>query len=226
MATGVDTLIVNTLNASHIRKGKKVGVFVAPSSVAIPTSFTTGGTAGPPAVPITLSELTGFLPIGLLRKDDGVPMSRNRETSEVEAIGYNDPVRTDVSSDRFSAQIVALETRKTTIENFLGVDLTGVTADANTGEIRFPQPSDAALVRNRWLFIAQDGAGTDRIWWGRLFPAGIVSETDDQNLGSGDDPWTWPMTIEAQTDTTLGYGVLHFFGGPGWKSRAASMGFS
>lgn len=226
MATGVDTLIVNTLNATHIRKGKKVGVFVAPSTVAIPAAFTTGGAVGPPAVPITLSELPGFLPIGLLRKDDGVPMSRNRDQSDVTAIGYNDPVRSDVTSDVFTAKIVALETRKTTIEQYLNVDLSTVTSDPVSGEVRFPQPTDIALTRSRWLFIGQDGIGTDRIWWGRLFPAGIVSEVDDQNLASADDPWTWPMTIQSQTDTTLGYSVLHFFGGPGFKSRLTSMGLT
>lgn len=226
MATGVDTLIVNTLNADHIRKGKKVAVLCAPMATAIPTSFTTGGTAGPPAVPITLAELPGFSPIGLLRKDDGVSLSRDREQSEVMAVGYNDSVRTDITSDVFTAQIVALETRKTTIEKYLNVDLSTVVPNATTGEIRFPQPADLALIRNRWLFIAQDGAGTDRVWWGRLFTAGIVDEVDDQNLAAADEPWMWPMTIKSQTDSAAGYSVDHFWGGPGIKSRLTSMGFS
>lgn len=222
MATSIDTLVVNTLNATHIRKGKKVGAFIAPMATAIPAAFTAGGVSG---APITLAELTGFSPIGLLRKDDGVGMSRDRETSSVDAIGYNEPVREDITSDRFSASIVALETRKTTIQAYLNVDLSAIVPDVNTGEIRFPQPSDLALIRNRWLFMAQDGAGTDSIWWGRLFTAGTVSETDDQNLAAADEPWAWPMTVQSNTDPTAGYGVLHFYGGPGWKARATSMGF-
>lgn len=221
-ATNVDALVVNALNAAHIRKGKKVGVFVAPIATAIPAAFTAGGASG---APITLADITGFKPIGLLRKDDGVGMSRNRETSTVEAVGFNDPVREDVTSDRFSAQIVALETNKLVIEQYLGVDLTSVTPDTNTGEVRFPQPADSDLTRARWLFIAQDGVGADRYWWGRLFTAGTVSETDDQNMAASDGSWTWPMTIQSNTDTTAGYGVLHWFGGGGWKSRLTSLGF-
>lgn len=223
MATSVDALVVNALNASHIRKGKKVGVFCADMETAIPAAFTTGGET---STPITLVELTGWEPIGLLRKDDGVSMGRERETSTVEAIGFNDPVREDVTTDRFSASIVALETRKTTIEKYLNVDLSAIVPDTDSGEIRFPQPTDLALIRNRWLFIAQDGAGTDTVWWWRVFTAGTVSETDDQNLAASDEPWMWPMTIQSQTDATLGYGVLHGWGGPGFKSRLATMGFT
>lgn len=222
MATSIETLVVNTLNARHIRKGKKVGVFVAPMSVAVPLKITAGGTSG---TPITLAELTGWSPIGLLRKDDGVSMSRDRDKSEVMAIGYNDPVRSDFTSDVFSAGIVALETRKTTIEKALNVDLTSVVPDANTGEVSFPQPADQDTTRNRWMFLAQDGVGVDRYWWGRCFTAGVVSETDEQNLASDDGSWTWPMTVTSETDTDLGYGVYHYFGGGGWKARLASMGF-
>lgn len=226
MPTSLDALVVNTLNARHIRKGKKVAVLVAPLTVAVPTSITTGGTAGPPVVPVTLNELTGFEPIGLLRKDDGVPMSRERDKSDVMAIGFNDPVRSDFTSDTFSAQIVALESRRQTIEKFLGVDLSAVAPNPSTGEVSFPQPSDGVLTQNRWMFLAQDGVGADRFWWGRCFAAGVVSATDDQNLGSTDDPWTWPMTITSQTDTTAGFAVYHYFGGPGWKVRLTSMGFT
>lgn len=224
MATSVDALIVNKLNAGHIRKGKKVAVLVAPMSVAIPAAITTGGTAV--GVPITLAELPGFEPIGLLKKDDGVPMSRDRNKSDVMAVGFNDPVRSDFTSDTFSAKIVALETRRATIEKFLQVDLSTVTPNVNTGEVTFPQPSDGIVGRARWMFIAQDGVGADRFWWARLFTAGVVSATDDQNMGAVDDPWTWPMTISSETDTDSGYGVRHYYAGPGWQARLTTMGFT
>lgn len=223
MATSVDSLLVQKLNRNLIRKGKKVAVLVAPMTVALPTALTTGGAT---SVPITLAELTGYKPVGLLRKDDGVAFSRERDTSEVMAVGFNDSVRTDVTSDVFTAKIVALETNKTTIEKVLNVDLSGVTPDADTGEISFPQPSDIGLAQSRWLFIGQDGIGADRYWWGRGFAAGVVKEVDDQVMGTPDDTWTWPMTISSETDTTLGYGVYHFFGGPGFKARLAEMGWA
>src|SRR4051794_20923510 len=98
MPTDLAALAVNTPFDTNIFKAKTVVVLVAPMSVAMPTALTTGGTSGPD-VPITLSERTGFEPIGLLRKDDAVGRSRNRETSTVEAVGYDDPVREDVITD-------------------------------------------------------------------------------------------------------------------------------
>lgn len=221
--TSVDALIVDALNADHIRKGKKVGAFCAPMTAAVPAALTTGGVS---SAPITLAVLpTDWEPVGLLRKDDAVAMSRDRDLSEVMALGFNDAVRSDFTSDVFTAKLSALETKRLTIEKFYNVDLSAVVPNADTGEVNFPQPSDVENARARWLFVAQDGQGADRIWWGRLFTAGTVSETDDQSFGATDDPFMYPMTVKSQTDTTLGYGVHHFWAGPGWKARLESMGF-
>lgn len=217
----IEALVVNKLNRAHIRKGKKVAVLRAPMSVAIPTEITEGGTSG---VPVTLKALTGFMGMGLMRKDDGIAHSRDQEKSDIMAVGFQDPVRSDFDSDTFSAQIVGLETHRANIESYLGVDLSAVTLNAGTGELSFPQPTDGVITQNRWMFIAQDGSELDRYWWARLFTAGIVSETDDQNMG-GEDGWQWPMTISSQTDPTAAYSVRHYFGGPGWKAKAESMGF-
>lgn len=225
MPASLEALTANTPNASNIFKAKSVAVFVAPITTAMPTALTTGGTTSPD-VPITLSELTGFEPIGLLRKDDAVSRTRDRETSEVAAVGYDDPVREDVTTDTMSAKIVCLETRKSTIEKYLNIDLSGVTPNANTGEVSFPHVSVGKLSRYRWLFIGQDGTALDRSWIGWGFSAGVVSEVDDQVLGGTDDPWMWPMTIKSQLDTTLGWGVKSYHAGPGWKSRLTALGFS
>lgn len=222
MANSIDALAVNALNKDHIRKGKKVAVFTAPMATTFPTAITEGGVS---TTPVTLKELTGFKGVGLLRKDDGVPWSRDQSTTDVMAIGFQDPVRSDMDSDTFSFQMTPLQTFRPVIEKFLNVDLSAITPDPNTGEISFPQPTDGNVNQFRWLCLAQDGIGADRIWWGRGLTAGVVSATDDQNMG-GDDPWMWPMTVSSQTDTTLGYAVHHYFGGPGWKSRLASLGFS
>lgn len=223
MANSLETLVVNELNRAHIRKGKKVAVLSAAMSTAVPAAITTGGATG---APITLVELTGFRPMGLLSKSEGIPLARDREKSDVMAIGYQDPVRSDFTTDTMSAQVVGLETNRHNIEHFLGVDLAGFTPNIDTGEVSFPQPTDGVVRQNRWMFLAQDGIGLDRYWWGRCFCAGVVAETDDQNLGSEDDPFGWPMTVSTETDTDLGYSVHHYFGGPGWKSRLESLGFA
>ncbi|ALE77674.1 hypothetical protein WY02_03535 [Pseudonocardia sp. AL041005-10] len=221
----LEALAVNALNKKHIRKGKKIAVLRAEMDVDIPDAITEGGTGtGASAVPISLKALPGFQGMGLIRKDDGVPMSRDQEKSDVMAVGFQDPVRSDFDSDTFTAQIVALQTHRVSIESYLGVDLSNITINPATGELSFPQPTDGAIRQNRWLFLAQDGVGLDRFWWGRCWTAGIVSETDDQNMG-GEDAWMWPMTISSETDEQAGYSIHHYFGGPGWKAALESMGF-
>ena len=222
MASDLHALAVNALNRRHIRKGRKVAILIANMETAIPTAITeVAGSGAPP----TLKTLTGFRGLGLLSKSDGVSQSRDREKQTVMAIGFQDSVRSDVSSDVFQMQCVGLETNKVTIEQFLQVDLTDYPIDPTTGELSFPQPTEGDVPQNRILSIAQDRNTYGVFWWGRLFTAGVVEETDDQSLGSDEDPYGWPITFSSEVDTDAGYSVRHFFGGPGWKAALDSMGF-
>lgn len=225
MPNSLDTLAVNTPKARNIIRAKKVLVLTAPMSVAMPTSITQGGTTGPVA-PVTLKELTGFELIGLIKKDDAVGRSRDRETSTVEAVGYDDPVREDVTSETMSCPFVALETRRTVIEKYLNLDLSGIAPHADTGEVSFPHVNVGRIQPARWIFLGQDGIALNREWFGWGFSAGKVSETDDQTLGGTDSAWEWPMTVTSGTDTDLGWGVISYFGGPGWKQRLLDSGFA
>lgn len=222
MAADLHALAVNKLNRRHIRKGRKVAILIAPMSIDIPTRITEAVTAGAPP---TLMAQEGFKGLGLLSKNDGVSQSRDREKQTTMAIGFQDSVRSDVSSDVFQMQCVGLETNRLTIEQFLQVDLTDYPLDADTAELSFPQPTDGDVPQNRVLSIAQDGRGAGTYWWGRLFTAGVVEETDDQSLGSDEDPYGWPITFSSEVDTDATYSVRHYFGGPGWKAQAEAMGF-
>lgn len=221
-ANSLETLAVAKLNRKAIRKGKKIAAFCAPMSVTFPTSITTATAGNPP----TLAELTGFRPMGLVTKDDGHTHSRDRDVSDIFSAGFQDPSRSDNTQDIFSVQVVGQETNRLNIETFLGIDLSAVAPDPTTGEVSFPQPTDGVLRQNRWLFLCQDGIGTERHWWGRGFTAGVVKETDDQTAGQDDDGWYWPYTVSSQTDPVLGASVWHYFGGPGWKASLADMGFT
>lgn len=226
MANSIESLAAYTPNSKNILRVKTGAAFVAPMSVDVPESITVAGT-GTPAGPPTLAELTGWKPVGLVTKDDGYTRSRDRNVSALNAVGYQDPVRQDVTQDASSTAIVAMEHNRTTIEQFYGIDLSSVTPDPATGEVKFPHPNDGVLPQFRWLFIFQDGATVaDRTWWGYCYPCGSLSDTDDQTGGTDDDSgWYLPLTIGAQVDTTLGYSVYSYFGGAGWQSRLTNMGF-
>ncbi|GAB2907054.1 hypothetical protein GCM10027047_01670 [Rhodococcus aerolatus] len=194
-------------------------VFAAPMTVTPPTQITEGAGA-------TLSELpTGFYDAGLLDKDDAVAWARAMETSDLNAVGYRDPVRSDITSDVFNLTFKGMETNKVNIENYLNVDLGGVTPTAQTGEIAFDQPASARLRQQRYLCIGQDGIGADTIYVARLIYCGQTSDPQDQSLGGSDGYLNWGYTVNSRVDTTAKVSVRHFFGGPGWKALLEEAGF-
>ncbi|GAA4845489.1 hypothetical protein GCM10023201_40940 [Actinomycetospora corticicola] len=217
-ANNIEALAVNKLTRAAIRKGKKIAGFYAPPATVMPTSITTGN-------PPQLAELTGFRPMGLVTKDDGFTKSRDRDISDIFSAGFQDPSRSDTTQDIHSVQVVAQETNRLNIEASLNVDLSTFTPDPVTGEVSFPQPTEGIIPQGRWVFLAQDGIGTGRYWWGWGFSAGVVKETDDQTVGTDDDGFYWPYTVSSQVDPALGWSVYHYFGGPGWRAALASMGF-
>jgi len=191
-------------------------IYVADTSVAIPTAFTTLATADL----LTISA-TNWKKLGLITKGDGVTFSRDMNTDEEEAWGYNEPVRTDITSDVTSAAFTLMEQNKQTLQMYDFVDLSAVTADATTGEWAYNKPLITPLNFKRMIFMAVDGAGTDRRYRFKIMPRAQV-------IGVNDEVWSqggtnkFPVQIRASVDTTLGYAVRNVFAGPGQKSRNAT----
>lgn len=203
-----------------IFKPLEAHVFGAPMT-ADPVEFITTGTGA------ELAELpTGWFDLGLMLKGDGITWGRDQEQAGIEAIGYRDPVRFDIISDNFSMQFTALETNRRTIEMALQQDLSDVTAVTETGEVAFDQKVEKAPTM-RLLTIARDGTGPNTIFVARQFYAAEVSETGEQVLSDADNgPLGWQITSTGIVDTNVGVAVRHYFGGPGWKSRLAGIGFT
>lgn len=213
----LDTL--QTRQQELIRKALSGSVFIAPDGTALPTSLTTGAT---PAL-TTLPE--DWVDLGYLSKDDGATWARETELSEVTSWGALEATRSDINADVVSLSVTAQETSKLTLELYENIDLSAVTPTASTGEISFAKPTRPATRYYRLFAICQDGEGDDAIYIGKLAPRAQVTEVGDQVWTDGDDPIAYPMTFSAKTDSTAGYSIKYFFGGPGWKSLLVSMGF-
>jgi hypothetical protein len=195
-------------------------IFCAPGNALMPEKLTEGATS-------LLTELpanAGWADFGLMDKDDAVTRTRSFDKSGINAIGYRDPVRSRITSDVTSLQFSGLETNRQNIEKWLNVDLSGVTPDPVTGEVRF-KSIPAPPIRNRYFGIGRSGVGPDMIYIGILFSAGEVEEVDDQTITDGEDAFKWPMTVNSYVDTNVGWSVEHFFGGPGWKAKLEDAGF-
>lgn len=202
-----------------ILKPRAAHVFGAPMTTPVVLNITEGPSSQLAELPV------GYYDFGLLDKEDAVNLSREMEKADINAIGYSNPVRSDITSDIFGMAFKGLETNRFNIETNLGVDLSGVTPDPVTGEVSFDQPAVALIRRQRYMLLADVGSGVDTIHFGRQFLAGEVSETGEQTITDGEGYLGWPFTVNAMVDTLYGVSVRHHFGGPGWKNLLEEAGF-
>jgi hypothetical protein len=157
---------------------------------------------------------------------DGAQFARDVATSDVTSWGSVTPTRSDVTSDTSTLAVTAQETKLLTIGLATGADLSAVTPDTNTGEVRVSKPTRPTSRHYRALSIAVDQGDTGEIYVARFFPRAKVSNYAEQNFSGGDDPITWGVTLTGEVDSDLGYSERWLFGGAGWNSLLDDMGFA
>lgn len=202
-----------------ILKPHEAHVFGMPMSVPPIANITSGASSQLAQLP------SGAWDFGLIDKNDAITLSREMERSDINAIGYASPVRSDFTRDVFGIAMRGLETNRRNIEANLGIDLSAVTPDETTGEVAFDSPAVPNVVQNRYLMLSRIGTGVDMIYFARLFLAGEVVETGEQTITDGEGYLGWPMTVNGSVDTVYGVSVRHYFGGPGWKAKLEEAGF-
>lgn len=194
-------------------------IFSAKMDVPVPAAFTTGSSAA-------LIQLDPALwdRLGLISKGDGVNFPRDIATEDEESWGYNEPTRTDITSDATSGEFQLQQTSRAVLEMYDFVDLSSVTPDTETGEVSYNKPLISALTYRRLIYLAFDGAGTDRRYKIKVMPRAQVVGVDAE-AWSQSAVTKYPMTVRATPDPVLGYAVRNVLAGPGQKSRNAAAGF-
>lgn len=206
--------------AELIRKALQGSVFIAPYSAPGITSLTTGSSADIAPLP------TGYTDVGMIDKKNAVTWASKVTTQEVEAWGDVYPVRTDISKIDASLKFTMLETNKTSIQLYMGQDLSTTPIDATTKELIITQQSRPSPIPYRVLGIFQDGVGDNAVYVGRFYPRAFVVDIGDQKWDDDTDALMWDVTLKAQLDSSLGTTCMHYFAGPGWASTLAATGFS
>lgn len=217
VTTTYETLVA-TNNAGLMFKALGGVIFTASMATAIPAAFTTSATADLIQLP------TAWTALGLVSKDDSVNFSRDTATEDEESWGYTEPTRTDITQDVTSAAFTLQETKRAVLEMYDFVDLSSVTPDSTTGEVSYNKPVTPAAAFRRMIFLAVDGAGTDRRYKIKVMPRAQVTAVDDE-AWSQSSATRYPMTIQAKVDSTLGYAVRNVLAGPGQKTRNTAAGF-
>lgn len=209
---------IKNLQSDLIRKALEGSVFIAPYSAAIPTALTAGANAQ--LVPLP----TGYGDIGWCDKGDGATWSRSVSTSDVTSWGSVEPTRRDITKQTDGLKFTAQETKRNTLELYEGVDLSSVAPTAVTGEITFDRPARPEPRYYRVFGLFQDGEGVDTIYVARLLPRANVVNAQDQKWNDGNEI-QYQVELSANYDDVAKTSVRFFFGGPGWRSRLADMGF-
>lgn len=188
-------------------------IYTASMATAIPAAFTETSSSS-----LTQLDPNNWTRLGLITKGDGVTFSRDVSTEDEESWGYSEPTRTDITTDTTSAAFTLQETKRATLEMYDFVDLSAVTPDATTGEVAYSKPVTNSLTYRRIIYMAVDGAGTDRRYRFKIMPRAQV-------VGVADEVWSqsavtkYPLTVRATVDSVLGYAVRNVLAGPGQKAR-------
>lgn len=202
-------------NPSNIRKILELAIFIKPvedADTAITQVYkTTGGLTIP----------AGYLPVGVVTKDDGATWTRDQESSDVTSYGYAEPTRRDIVSDVTGLAFTMQESKRQAMELFHGLDLSSVTTDTD-GNFFFDKASRPAQRRYRVFALGKDGDGPDAVYVLRWLPNAQVTENGEQAWSEGDEV-KYPATLTAYTDTTFGTSFREIWGGPGLDH--AAMGF-
>jgi hypothetical protein len=202
-----------------IRKARDGSVFIAPMSTVNLASLTTGSSSALATLP------TGWEDLGWT-STDGVSYGRESDTSDVQAFGSQEPVRSDIVSDTITMEVTALETKLQTLGLYIGVDTTGIKAAVTTAELRIAKPQRAANYHYRVLGLFVDEIEEGEIYIGRYMPRAKITDRAEQVYSSGDDPIQYGFTFTGYEDSTAGTSHEWLFGGPGWKALLTKMGIT
>jgi hypothetical protein len=209
---------LNVRNSDLIFKALGGGfVAIAPIGTTLPTAIT--ATSG--AVIQTLPA--GYEPLGWLEKATGAEFEREINTEDVESWGAREPTRTDIISDIDFLNIVAQETNIRTMSLDLGIALDALEADATTGEVVLAKPELPAKVYYRAVVFARDSKPGGDAYFARSYARVEVVERTAQKWADAGDPIKYGLKFKSYFDTTAGYSVKNFWGGPGFKALLTAM---
>jgi hypothetical protein len=216
--TGVPFDSLQSRNNALIRRAVDGAVFIAPITAPAITSLT------------DTDKLLKALPaeyedVGWI-DDSGITMPRSVDTANVTSFGSVEPTRTDVTKDTKTIKFVAQETKALTIGLYTGADMSGITADATSGEVQIAHPARPSLRYYRCLVLSVDLSDAGEIYQAKFYPRVSVTDYDDEKFqSSGDDPIVRGVTLTAYVDATLGYSANDLHGGEGWAALNSAMGF-
>lgn len=211
--------------AELIRKAVDGSVFLASLDAPIISKETLFDATGLLPFPVPGTEKLSWEDLGWLT-GDGAQFSRDVSTSDITSWGSISPTRTDITSDTSTLTVVAQETKLLTIGLGTGMDMSTVVPDVTSSAVEIQKPTRPPVQSYQVLSLAVDEYNGEEIYLGRYLPRGKVTGFAEQSFGGGDEAVGWGVTFTGEENSTLGFSESWLFGGPGWATLCAKMGFT
>jgi hypothetical protein len=210
---------VDGRNEQNVRKALRGSVFGAPTTASAVTAISTGS-------PPTLNPLpSGYVDFGQL-SDAGAVLGSSVTQTDVMGWGRVVPVRTDITANKRTLQLVGLECNAMTFGLYFQTSPAGITPNGTTGEVQITENDTPTVLYWRMLALAVDVNASGEIYLARFFPNCSVTKLGDIKFDSDKDLITFDATVTAYEDSTLGFSSKFMAGGPGWQPNLTAMGFA
>lgn len=163
---------------------------------------------------------------GTLEKKAGVSLIHDMDSTEVEAYGEGDPVRTIISKRKISFEAEFLETNRVVLERFWATYFTeGSNLDTSAhGGVVIKAPTLPRNLYYRAYLVASDDVNGEDLYAYYILPKVQLSKVDNQD-SKDDAPVTYKMTFTAFRDKAAGFTVAQGWCGPGWRRLVDQTGF-
>ena len=168
-------------------------------------------------------SLSNYSSAGIIEKGAGVDIGNDNTSTDIEAYGDADPVRSIISKKTVTFMADFLETNVTTLQQFYQTSLTAITP-STAGGIVIQAPSLPKNIYYRAVLLGQDDVDGDDLFMYWIMPKVKLDKVDNQSV-KDNGAMSYKMTFKAFRDSTAGFSVAQGFCGPGWNHLAARAGF-
>lgn len=203
-------------NRSLVRKTLQAVAFLAPVSAELPDALT-DETGALQALP------KDYWPIGLVTPD-GYTFTADTTKEDVDALGYSQPVRSDITRVAKGVQVTVLETLKRNVQGLIrGMDMSQVKANAQ-GAVTFDEPGMPVFEEFRLLIISQDGPADNEWLIARGYPRVKLAEVPEE-VWNSTDANSVALNFDVFTDQDLGTPCRHYIAGNAALKYKDALGF-
>lgn len=165
-----------------------------------------------------------YVSVGHFEKKAGVTLTNKLDSTDIEAYGEPEPIRTIISKRTTSFDFAMYQNQRNALEVFWSTDLSSV-VPSDFGGVVIEAPPVPKNIYYRAIILGLDDRNDRDIYPYWLLPRCKLSNVDNQQL-SDDGVIEYHPTLTAFKDSVLGYSIAQGFAGPGWRDLVHLSGFA